>query len=77
MSSNTRTAAADAHAAPDADVRWMTEAETADYLRLTMGGLRWFRRNGTGPRYAKFGRFIRYTQQDVDAWASAQTVDVN
>ncbi len=32
-----------------------------------------WRYRGTGPRYAKVGRHIRYSEQDVTAWLEAQT----
>ena len=30
---------------------------------------------GKGPKYAVVGRHIRYTDENIDAWIEAQTVD--
>jgi|HubBroStandDraft_6_1064221.scaffolds.fasta_scaffold1274986_2 predicted DNA-binding transcriptional regulator AlpA len=32
------------------------------------------RADGTGPRFVKAGRLVRYTDPDVDEWIAAQTV---
>jgi predicted DNA-binding transcriptional regulator AlpA len=32
------------------------------------------RADGTGPRFVRVGRLVRYTDPDVDAWITAQTV---
>jgi predicted DNA-binding transcriptional regulator AlpA len=32
------------------------------------------RADGSGPRFVKAGRIVRYTDPDVDAWIASQTV---
>lgn len=43
----------------------------ADQLGLTVGSLAQMRYLGTGPRYVKVGRQIRYRQSDIDEWIEA------
>jgi excisionase family DNA binding protein len=43
--------------------------EAAAYLRLSKSTLAKMRLSGTGPRYQKFGRAVRYRRRDLDAWA--------
>ena len=47
---------------------WMTPAEAAAYVSLTSLALNQRRFTGTGPRYTKVGRLIRYRKNDLDAW---------
>lgn len=53
----------------------LTEPETARRLGCSVSGLRKWRTEGTGPRYIRIGRLIRYQVADLDKWLSAQTVD--
>ena len=32
------------------------------------------RADGTGPKFVKVGRLVRYTDHDLEAWIAAQTV---
>jgi excisionase family DNA binding protein len=49
----------------------MTTDEVADYTRLSVETLRYFRQREEGPRWAKLGRRVFYRRQDVDAWIAA------
>ena len=51
-----------------ADDPYMTPAEVAVRLRMTEGGLRWWRHVGRGPRSSKNGRRTLYRTSAVDAW---------
>jgi len=46
----------------------MTPAEAGAYVGLTPLALNQRRYTGTGPRYAKIGRLIRYRKNELDAW---------
>jgi len=48
-----------------------TLAEQLDVRPVTLE--KW-RQNGTGPRYIKIGRLVRYRQSDVDQWLQSRTV---
>jgi excisionase family DNA binding protein len=50
----------------------MTEAEVAEYLRVTVRTLATWRAEGRGPRPLRVGRGIRYRRSDVDAWLERQ-----
>ncbi len=42
----------------------------ARFLRLSVRTLERHRVAGTGPRYARLGRLIRYRQSDLDEWVA-------
>lgn len=46
--------------------------EVAELTRLSVNTLAWFRHEGTGPKWAKFGRRCVYKESDVLAWMDAQ-----
>ena len=58
----------------------LTEAEAAEYLRVSRSFLRQSRMNGTrdghapGPRYSKVGRMIRYPVRWLDEWLDQHLV---
>ena len=52
---------------------FLTQAEAAEYLRLSSRTLERFRIAGTGPRFAKFGRRVTYARSELDDWAAART----
>lgn len=45
----------------------------ADYLGVTPQALSNMRAAGTGPRYLKLGRNVRYRWSDVEAWLDENT----
>ncbi len=51
---------------------WMTRQEVADRLRLPKQTLAQWASQGRGPRYARFGRGVRYLLADVRAWEQTQ-----
>ena len=54
----------------------LTEAEAARQLRVSVTGLRKWRRDGTGPAYVRLGgRLIRYRQTDIAQWLEGNMVE--
>jgi hypothetical protein len=51
---------------------WLTRQEVADREKLPPATLAQWGSQGKGPRYAKFGRHVRYRLSDVIAWENAQ-----
>jgi predicted DNA-binding transcriptional regulator AlpA len=58
--------------AHDKSNRFRDTRYAAAYLHLSPSTLTKKRLTGDGPRYRKFGRAIRYTDEDLDAWADAR-----
>ena len=56
--------------------RYLTTAEAAAYLQLSRRTLEKHRCIGSGPRFRKLGRMIRYTIPDLDKWASARLYEM-
>jgi molybdenum cofactor biosynthesis enzyme MoaA len=52
--------------------RYLTCDEAAEFLRLSARTLEKHRTTGGGPRFRKFGRIVRYTVPDLEAWAEAR-----
>lgn len=50
----------------------MMLAEVAEYLRVPVATLRYWRAVGKGPRSRLVGRRVRYERADVDEWLAAQ-----
>ena len=51
---------------------FMTEKQAARLLSLSHRTLQAWRRTGSGPSFIKFGRAIRYRQQDILGWAGCR-----
>lgn len=51
------------------DPLW-TPDEVAAHLRVTKGQLAGMRYTGTGPKYSKLGRRVRYRPADVAEWVA-------
>ncbi|WP_332751040.1 helix-turn-helix transcriptional regulator [Sphingomonas sp. RB1R13] len=49
-------------------------AGAAHYLSLAESTLEKARVTGSGPRYCKLGRAVRYRLSDLDAWMAARAV---
>lgn len=49
----------------------MTEREVAARLGLSVATLRAWRLKGKGPPFVRFGRAVRYIEQDVDRFVEA------
>lgn len=53
----------------------LTETQVAERLGLAVATLRAWRHRGTGPRFLRFGRAVRYLQTDLDEFIRASAVD--
>lgn len=47
-------------------IDWLTEAEAAEMLRISLATLRRWRRRHEGPRWFRIGRVPRYQREDVE-----------
>jgi hypothetical protein len=52
-------------------MQFVAEQRAAEILGLSVKTLRGWRLRGDGPRYAKFGRAVRYAISDLEAFAAA------
>ena len=55
--------------------KYLKDTEAAEYLGISVHTLRDFRRPGwkhAGPKICKLGRAVRYTKEDLDAWAQGE-----
>jgi len=59
------------HAATHDD-ELLTITEVADFLRVPVATLRYWRHLGTGPRSFKIGRGVRYLHSEVARWFHEQ-----
>jgi predicted DNA-binding transcriptional regulator AlpA len=59
----------------NADERWLSRHELADRYDLPVKTLAQWASKGTGPRYARMGRHVRYRLSDVIAWESGRFDD--
>lgn len=50
----------------------LTTREAASVLRLSERTLERLRLAGTGPRYVKAGRRVRYCESDLEAWIASK-----
>jgi hypothetical protein len=55
-------------------MRFLNQRETAEALRVSPRSLERWRVSGFGPRFVKAGRRVLYSEQEVEAWASARSV---
>ena len=51
---------------------YIKDSDAAKYLGLSVHTLRDYRRKKTGPKFHKLGRAVRYTTEDLDAWATKE-----
>jgi excisionase family DNA binding protein len=54
------------------DFEWLTRDELAERLQIPKQTVAQWASQGYGPRYAKFGRHVRYALADVVAWEQSQ-----
>ena len=52
-------------------IRFVDTEAAARYLGLEAHSLECYRSVGGGPVYHKFGRYVRYAVDDLDAWAAS------
>ncbi len=60
-----------------ADDRWISRQDLADRYGLPVKTPAEWASKGTGPRYAKFGRHVRYRMSDVIDWERTQLTEDN
>jgi len=51
----------------------LTEGQVAQRLQCTKAALRRWRREKRGPPFARIGRLVRYSEQELAAFIEAQT----
>lgn len=52
---------------------WLTSDQLAERLnKIPVATVEYWRKKGTGPKFAKFGRHVRYRLSDVIAWEDEQ-----
>ena len=56
-------------------IKLMTETELADQLHVSIKLLQKMRREGTGPKYLKIGRLVRYHEKDINEYLMAVTLE--
>jgi excisionase family DNA binding protein len=54
---------------------WLTRKQLAERLGLPPKTLAEWASKGIGPRYARFGRHVRYSAQDILGWESERLID--
>ena len=52
----------------------LTEAQAADYLKLSIRTLQAWRIRSVGPAFVRAGRAVRYRRYDLLVWIKQQTV---
>ena len=52
--------------------RLLTEPLAARKMRLSTAGLRKMRWRGTGPKYLRLGRLVRYRLRDIENWLDSK-----
>lgn len=50
----------------------LDEKELSQWLRVSIGTLRYWRSEGRGPRYRKVGQLVRYAPSDVKNWLESR-----
>jgi len=53
----------------------LNESQVAERLGLSVATLRAWRHRGTGPRFLRLGRAVRYLPSDLDEFIRASVVD--
>lgn len=51
---------------------WLTRGELSQRLQIPVSTLNVWGCQGKGPRFAKFGRHVRYRLEDVEQWEDSQ-----
>ena len=52
----------------------LTQDEAAELLKLSVRTIERFRVSGTGPKFLKAGKSVRYRECDLAAWVEARVV---
>ncbi len=53
----------------------LTEGQVADRLGISAAVLRAWRLSGRGPRFCRFGRAVRYLEEDIEHFKAESKVD--
>ncbi len=56
-------------------LRYLSNDEAADFLKLSPRTLEKQRVIGGGPKFRKFGRRVVYAIEDLESWANARSCD--
>ena len=56
----------------NANEKLLTTKELAKYLDVAVSTILLYRAEGTGPKYLKMGRLVRYRQTAVEEWLAAK-----
>lgn len=59
----------------DAQPRYLSNDEAAEFLKLSPRTLEKQRVIGGGPKFRKFGRRVVYALTDLESWANARACD--
>ena len=57
---------------PTSEDYWLTRPPVGERLRVPLATLNQWAYLGKGPKFAKFGRHVRYRLSDVISWENAQ-----
>jgi excisionase family DNA binding protein len=57
------------------DTTWLTRTQFAERIGVPVKTTAEWATKGTGPRYARFGRHVRYRLSDVIAWENERLSD--
>ncbi len=52
-----------------------TNRELAEYVQVPVTTVDYWRFKGTGPRFVRIGRHVRYQQSDIDQWLRGNAAD--
>lgn len=55
----------------------LTSDELRLRLKVSIETVRWWRKQGKGPRALKVGRHVRYRESDIEAWLARNTDPVS
>lgn len=58
----------------DHEKKYLRSEQAAAHLDIPLETLRYWRKNGTGPKGVKIGRHVMYRRADLDAWMEHQFV---
>ena len=50
----------------------LNERDVAQWIRVSVATLRYWRSEGKGPRYRKVGQLVRYAPSDVNDWLKSR-----
>ena len=55
-----------------ATTTYLTQSESADFLRISERTLERWRVEGAGPQFRRFGRRVVYSKGDLESWADSR-----